>query len=93
MAQEQPKLQLNGAFILKANATSTEILEFMLMNTKFFEGEGLTDFTIGNINANGVHLLPNAVNAADQRLGRRYIIACVSDPNIRSLLQGEASGT
>ena len=31
MAQEQPKLQLNGAFILKANATSTEILEFMLM--------------------------------------------------------------
>ena len=53
MAQEQPKLQLNGAFILKANATSTEILEFMLMNTKFFEGEGLTDFTIGNANANG----------------------------------------
>ena len=93
MAQDQPKLQLNGAHVLKANATSIEVLEFMLMNEKFFQGESLTDFTVGQLNnAGNAYVLPNAVTAENQRLGRRYILACVGDPNIRSLLQSEASG-
>ena len=93
MAQDQPKLQLNGAHVLKSNATSTEVLEFMLMNEKFFQGEGLSDFTVGEWNAAGnARALPAGTTADNQRLGRRYVLACIGDPNIRSLLQGEASG-
>ena len=79
MAQDQPKLQLAGAHILKQGASAAGLLEFVLRAHKFFEGEGLADITIGNIAQNGTHTLPNGTSAENQSLGRRYVLAWIQD--------------
>ena len=86
MATEIPKLQLAGAFNLVKNASPEQILEFILRGRPFYQELNIEAYTTGPLPGGG------AAAAEMIALGKRYILATIECPDIRSLLQPIANG-
>ena len=86
MATDIPKLQLAGAFNLVKNASPEQILEFILRGRPFYQELNISAYTTGPLPGGG------AANAEMIALGKRYILATIECPDIRSLLQPLPNG-